>query len=161
MYTLLDHPEIYARCAEDYDYCRNVIEEALRWYNPSTVARFVDTEFEYRGVAFPKDTMLFFPLSISGRDPTAFPDGERFDPERAIDPQRRQIAFALGKHMCLGQYIARAQLQEALHLVAQRMRQPRLTGEPGRRPFPGSWGLVGLPIAFTPGEAKVEALEPA
>jgi cytochrome P450 len=161
MYTLLDYPEIYERCATDYDYCRNVIEEALRWYNPSTVARFVDTEFEYRGVIFPKDTMLFFPLSISGRDPGAFPDGERFNPERPIDPQHRQIAFALGKHMCLGQYIARAQLQEALHLVAQRMRQPHLTGEPGWRPFPGSWGIDGLPISFTPGEAKVSALEPA
>src|SRR5579871_992085 len=153
MYTLLDHPEIYARCARDHDYCKAVIEEALRWYNPSTVARFVDSAFEYRGVTFPKDTMLFFPLSVSGRDPKAFPDGERFDPERPIDPQRRQIAFALGKHMCLGQYIARAQLQEALHLVAQRMREPKLVGEPGRRPFPGSWGLKGLPIAFTPGEA--------
>jgi cytochrome P450 len=153
MYTLLDYPEIYARCAEDHEYCRNVIEEALRWYNPSTVARFVDSEFEYRGVTFPKDTMLFFPLSISGHDPSAFPDGERFDPERAIDPQRRQIAFALGKHMCLGQY------------VAQRMRTPRLAGKPGWRPFPGSWGLRGLPIEFTPGKApehvNVREPEPA
>ena len=161
MYTLLDYPEIYERCAVDHEYCRNVIEEALRWYNPSTVARFVDTEFEYRGVTFPKDTMLFFPLSISGHDAKAFPDGERFDPERPIDPQKRQIAFALGKHMCLGQYIARAQLQEALHLVAQRMRQPRLVGDVGWRPFPGSWGLRGLPIAFTPGRAEALAMEPA
>ena len=161
MYTLLDYPEIYQRCADDHDYCRNVIEEALRWYNPSTVARYVDREFEYRGVTFPKDTMLFFPLSVSGRDPGTFPDGGRFDPDRAIEPQKRQIAFALGKHMCLGQYIARAQLQESLHQVAQRIRQPRLSGEFHWRPFPGSWGLRGLPLEFTPGEAKVGQLEHA
>ncbi len=155
MYTLLDHPEIYARCAEDHDYCRKVIEEGLRWFNPSTVGRFVDKEFEYRGVVFPKDTTLFFPLSISGRDPGSFGDAPTFDPDRPVDPNKRHLAFALGKHMCLGQYIARAQLQEALHQVAQRMKNPVLTEKPGTRPFFGAWGLKGLPIAFTPGEAKV------
>lgn len=155
IYTLLDYPEIYARCAEDHDYCRKVIEEGLRWFNPSTVARFADKEFEFRGVTFPKDTTLFFPLSISGRDPGTFGDAQTFDPERPVDPNRRHIAFALGKHMCLGQYIARAQLQEALHLIAQRMRNPKLVGEVGTRPFFGAWGLKGLPIEFTPGEARV------
>jgi cytochrome P450 len=148
IYTLLERPEIYERCADDADYCRKVIEEALRWFNPSTVARYVDKEFEYRGVTFPKDQMLFFPLSISGRDPGTFPDADTFDPERKTDPANRMLAFALGKHMCLGQYIARAQLQEALHQVAKRLRNPRLAGEIGWRPFFGAWGLKGLPIEF-------------
>ena len=151
MYTLLDHPEIYERCAEDHDYCRKVIEEALRWFNPSTVARFVDKEFEYRGVTFPKDQMLFFPLSISGRDPGSFKEADTFNPDRQIDPNNRHLAFALGKHMCLGQYIARAQLQEALHQVARRIRNPKLAGEVGWRPFFGAWGLRGLPIEFETG----------
>jgi len=150
MHTLLEHPDIYQRCAEDYDYCRKVIEEALRWFNPSTVARCVDEEFSFRDVVFPKDTMLFFPLSVSGRDPVTYPDGERFNPDRAIEPEKRHLAFALGRHMCLGQYIARAQLQEALHQVAKRMRDPAPAGQPGWRPFPGTWGIKGLPIAFTP-----------
>ncbi|MEZ5743914.1 MAG: cytochrome P450 [Sphingomonadaceae bacterium] len=161
MYTLLDHPEIYARCGEDHDYCKRVIEEALRWFNPGTVARYADADFEFRGVHFPKDTMLFFPLSVSGRDPVTYPDGQLFDPDRTIEPERRHIAFALGKHMCLGQYIARAQLQEALHQIAQRMTMPKLAGKPGWRLFPGTWGIRGLPIEFTPGEARVGELEPA
>jgi cytochrome P450 len=155
MYTLLDHPDIYERCAADHDYCRKVIEEALRWFNPATVARFVDREFEYRGVTFPKDQMLFFPLSVSGRDPGSFEEPDRFDPDRTVES--RQIAFALGKHICLGQYIARAQLQEALHQVAQRMRHPKLAGEVGFRPFYGAWGLRGLPLSFSPAETPQEA----
>jgi cytochrome P450 len=151
MYTLLQNPEIYRRCAEDHDYCRDVIEEALRWFNPGTVSRFVEEDFVYRDVLLPKDTMLFFPLSISGRDPAAFPDGDVFNPERPIE--KRHIAFGMGKHMCLGQYIARVQLQEALHQIAQRMRDPKLAGEVGWRPFYGTWGLKGLPITFTPAEA--------
>lgn len=155
MYTLLDYPEIYARCAQDHDYCRKVIEEGLRYFNPSTVARFVDKEFTYRDVVFPKDQMMFFPLSVSGRDPGSYDEPDRFDPDRPIDPKKRQIAFALGKHMCLGQYIARAQLQEALHQIAQRMKHPKLAGTVGHRPFYGAWGLKGLPITFEEGEAKV------
>ena len=153
MYTLLHYPDIYRRCADDLDYCHKVIEEALRWYNPGTVARFVDQDTLYRDVMLPKDTMLFFPLSVSGRDPVFFPGGEVFDPERVSEPNRRHIAFGLGKHMCLGQYIARAQLQEALHQIAQRMKDPELVGAVGWRPFYGTWGLKGLPIAFTPGPA--------
>jgi cytochrome P450 len=154
MYTLLDHPQIYRRCAEDHSYCQRVIEEALRWFNPGTVPRIVNEDMVYRDVLLPKDTMLFFPLSISGRDPLAFPDGDVFNPDRPVSPGHRQIAFGLGKHMCLGQYIARAQLQEALHQVAQRMRDPRLVGDFGWRPFFGTWGLKGLPIEFEPAARK-------
>jgi cytochrome P450 len=94
--------------------------------------------------------MLFFTLNVAGRDPNAFPDPDSYQPERTIDPAKRHVAFGLGKHMCLGQYIARAQLQEGLHLIAQHMKHPRLAGEPGWRPFPGVWGIKGLPIAFEP-----------
>jgi cytochrome P450 len=151
MYTLLDYPEIYRRCGEEHDYCQRVVEEALRWFNPGTVSRFVEQNLVYRDVLLPKDTMLFFPLSISGRDPRAFTHAEVFDPERSSD--KRHIAFGLGKHMCLGQYIARTQLQEALHQIAQRMREPRLAADVGWRPFFGTWGLRGLPITFKAGTA--------
>ena len=94
--------------------------------------------------------MLFFTLNMSGRDPTVFEDADRFDPDRPVDPRKRQIAFGLGKHMCLGQYIARAQLQEGLHLIARHMRKPHEVGEKGWRPYPGVWGINGLPIEFEP-----------
>ena len=156
MYTLLEYPEIYRRCAEDHDYCQRVIEEALRWFNPGTVPRIVGQDMIYRDVLLPKDTMLFFPLSVSGRDPLTFPDGNVFNPDRPIEPSKRHISFGLGKHMCLGQYIARAQLQEALHQIAQRMREPKLVAEIGWRPFFGTWGLKGLPIEFEPAEPRVD-----
>ncbi|MDE2404334.1 MAG: cytochrome P450 [Sphingomonadales bacterium] len=150
MYELLKYPEIYARCAEDHAYCADVVEEALRVFNPGSVARVTSEEVTYRDVTFPPDTMLYFTFNISGRDPDAFVDAERFDPDREIDRDHRHVAFGLGKHMCLGQYIARAQLQEAIHAIARRMKQPRLDGEIVWRPYPGSWGLKTLPFAFEP-----------
>jgi len=147
MDQLIPRPDIYSRCAVDQEYCRKVVEESLRYRNPGNSARLVNDEFAYRDVVFPKNTMLFLPNSISGRDPDAVADPERFDPERP--QQNRHLAFGRGMHMCLGQYIARAQIEEGFHLIAQRLKNPRLIGKSGVRPFPGTWGLKGLPIEFT------------
>jgi cytochrome P450 len=147
MRLLVDRQDIYRRCAEDEDYCRRVVDEVLRYFSPGTAFRFATEDVVYRDVVLPKDTMLFFPFSISGRDPGAFPDGDTFDPDRPSDGARH-IAFGLGHHMCPGQYIARVQLQEGLRLVAQRIVDPKVDGPYGWRPFPGIWGLKGLPIRF-------------
>ena len=148
MRLLIERPDIYRRCADDLDLCRRTVEETLRYMGPSTALRLTTETITYRDVLIPKGTMLFFPYSVAGRDPGAFPDGETFDPDRPTD--HRHIGFGLGQHMCIGQYLARAELQEALHHIAQRIREPKVAGPYGWRPFPGIWGLTGLPITFTP-----------
>lgn len=150
MLEMTRNPDIYRRCAEDYHYCAKVVEEAVRLFNPGLAFRMTSQTFDYQNVTIPKGTLLFFPLSVSGHDARAFDDADRFDPDRPIIPDRRPIAFGLGRHTCLGQHIARALLQEGLHLIAQNMLEPRLIDKPTWRPFPGMWGIYGLPIEFTP-----------
>ena len=150
MYQLLQHPHIYRRCATDLDYCRKVVEEGLRYFNPGSVPRFANEDIVYRDVLIPRGTMVWFNLNISGRDSGVYENPDKFDPDREVAPHQRHVAFSLGKHMCLGQFIARAQLQEGLHQISQRMQNPKLAGEIGWRPYPGAWGLDGLPIEFTP-----------
>jgi cytochrome P450 len=150
MDLMLRNPEIYERCAQDADYCQKALEEALRMFTPASTFRATREDMVYRGVLIPKDTMLFFLLNVAGRISADIEEPHAFKPERAISPQLRHAGFGLGRHMCLGQFIARAQLQEGLHLIAQHMRNPRLAGEPGWRPFPGVWGIKGLPIEFDP-----------
>jgi cytochrome P450 len=152
MYQLLTRPDIYKRCAADLAYCRKVVEEGMRFESPVTVSRLLNDDLIYREVQLPKDTMLFFPVGVATRDPSAVQYPEDFDPERRRD--NRHMAFGRGIHICLGQFIARAQIEEGLHLIAQRLLQPRLTGSPGRRPFTGVWGLHGLPIEFTPAPTR-------
>lgn len=154
MDLLLDRPEVYRRCAEDHAYCRKVVDEAFRYVTIATIPRVAVKHFEYRDVAIPEGTMLFFPLPIAGRDPQAFDDAEKFDPERP--DAKKHLGFGQGVHVCLGQFIARAQIQEALHQIARRMRNPRRAGPSGWRPFFGVWGLKGLPIEFDPAEALEE-----
>lgn len=155
MDVMIDRPDIYERCAEDLDYCRKVTEENFRYLTTSTIPRVTTSDIAYRDVTIPAGTMLFFPVSVSGRDPAAITDPESFDPER--ENLKKHLTFGLGVHICLGQFIARAQIQEGLHLIAQRIRNPRRAGPSGWRPFYGVWGLRGLPIAFDP----APELEPA
>jgi cytochrome P450 len=151
MHHLVQRPEIYRRCAEDLPYCHKVVEEGLRYTSPSTIPRLAFEDVVYRDVLIPKGAVLFMPVSILGRDPSAFPQPDVFDPDRVHD--NRHMAFGRGLHICLGQFIARAQLEEGLHLIAQRMLNPSSGGPLGWRPFPGVWGIRGLPIDFTPGPA--------
>jgi cytochrome P450 len=151
MDALIDRPEIYRRCAGDLDYCRKVVEENFRYLTTATIPRLITRDIAYRDVLIPAGAMLFFPVSVAGRDPTAIENPEAFDPGR--DQLKKHIAFGMGVHICLGQFIARAQIEEGLHQIAQRIRNPRRTGPSGWRPFFGVWGLKGLPIAFEPAPA--------
>jgi len=146
MNLLLDRPQIYAQCAADPDYCHKVVDETLRYISPATIPRAMARDTDFRGVRLPAGTMMFFPVSVIGHDPVAFPDPDRFDPDRVR--LNRHLAFGRGAHMCLGQFIARAQIEEGLHAIAQRIRNPKRAGPSAWRPFYGVWGMRGLPIQF-------------
>ena len=146
MYSMLQYPKLYRRCAEDADFARKVVKEQLRFATPSNTMRAVTETFEYRGVLIPKGTMLIFPLSLSGRDPAVFTDPNVFDPERTENSPSQ--AFGRGMHLCLGMFLAIANVEEGLQLIARRICNPRLAGEVHWKLFPGVWGIRSLPIAF-------------
>lgn len=149
MKLLLDHPHMYRRCAEDKDFCRRVVEESLRHTSIATPYREVARNFVYGGHEFHKGELVVCAPPLAGRDPALFPEPLKFDPERKN--AGRHIAFGRGSHMCLGMWIARATLQEGIHVIARRLKNPRLKGEIKWRSFLGAWGLLDLPIAFEPG----------
>lgn len=144
MSILAERPEILARCGEDLEYCRKVIKETFRYQSTAPGLRMLGQDFTYRDVTLPKGAMIWLPLNVIGRDPRVADDPDLFDPERAhTNPP---IPFGLGAHICLGQYIAKAQLEEGLHLIAQRVTRLTSPGPAGWRPFPGVWGIKGLPV---------------
>ncbi len=148
MKLLLDRPEMYARCADDLQFCRKVTEESLRHSAIATPYREAARDFEYEGQKFRKGETIVLAPPLANRDPSVFGAPSEFDPER--ENNGRNVAFGRGPHICIGQFLARNQLQEGLHLIAQRLRNPRLDGEVEWRPFLGAWGLKSLPIAFDP-----------
>jgi len=148
MSLLLDRPEMYARCAEDIEFCGKVVRESLRHSGIASPFRQVARDFTYKGHIFRKDETLLMAPGLANRDPSVFAHPEVFDPER--ENAARHVAFGRGVHLCIGQYLAVAQMQEGLHLIARRLRNPRLVGPRGWRPFVGVWGPSSLPIALGP-----------
>jgi cytochrome P450 len=148
MKLLLDRPEMYRRCAEDLQYCRKVSEESLRHSAIASPYREVAADFEYEGFKFRKGETVVMAPPLGNRDPSVFGHPKEFNPDR--ENNGRHVGFGRGAHICIGQFIARNQMQEGLHLIAQRLKNPRLNGEIEWRPFLGAWGLKSLPIAFDP-----------
>ena len=146
MRLLLDRPDMYRRCGEDHGFARRVVEESFRFHSTTSSQRVLLEDIEYRDLILEKGAIVWFPLSVATQDPRYAEKPEVFDPER--ERSNSHIGFGLGAHICLGQYIARAQIHEGLHLIAKRLRNPRSTGPLGYRPFPGTWGLRGLPVEF-------------
>jgi cytochrome P450 len=152
MYSMIQAPDIWKRCAEDPVYCRKVVVEQLRHSSPSNTYRVVTQTFDYRDVEFPQGTMLIFPISVAGKDPAMFSNPLTFDPDR---PEKAAtLAFGRGMHFCLGKFLAQANVEEGAHLIAQRITNPRLAGEVIWRGFPGVWGIRSLPIEFEPAPAR-------
>ena len=114
-------------------------------------ARFASEDIEYRNVVFPAGTIVMTSLAVANRDPSIWSEPGRFDITREATSYS-QMTFGSGIHYCLGQSLARAELQEALPLLAQRMPNLRLDGPPEWKPDGvGIFGPAHMPVTFDPG----------
>ncbi|HMP55058.1 MAG TPA: cytochrome P450 [Novosphingobium sp.] len=150
MGLLIERPDIYRRCAEDRDYAMRVVEEGFRFHSTTSNQRILCEDIAYRDTLLEKDAIVWFPLSVATRDPRYAERADSFEPGR--EREHPHIGFGLGPHICLGQYIARAQIHEGIHLITRRLHNVRTSGPQGYRPFPSTWGYRGLPITFDTGE---------
>jgi cytochrome P450 len=96
------------------------VEELLRYLNPinDPLPRTALEDVEIEGVVIKAgETVALLTAQPSG-DPDRLPDLDRFDPWR--DPATGHLAFGHGRHMCLGQHLARLELQVALEGLMRR-----------------------------------------
>lgn len=143
-----EHPDQWALLAENPDLAPRAAEESLRYLGAVRgTGRFASEDIEYRGVLFPEGTLVFPNFVAANTDPTLFDDPGEFDITAQRDSSHLTLGFGL--HYCLGANLARAELQEALVIMAQRMPNLRLDGDPVYKPpGVGIWGPASLPLAF-------------
>ncbi len=147
-----DHPEQWALLAERPDLAGRTVEETMRYLGAVRgTARFASTDIEYRDVSFPVGTFMSIGLAEANRQSDHFPDPDRFDITSPA-PEHPQLTFGSGIHYCLGAALARAELQEALPLLAQRMPNLRIDGHITWKPDGvGIFGPSHLPVTFDAG----------
>jgi cytochrome P450 len=106
-----------------------VFEEALRLYPPvHTIDRTAVKEDWIGGVRIPPGATIFISIYATHRNPTLWPEPERFDPERFTPEaaaKRHRFAylpFCAGPRICIGNGFAMAEAQVILATIAQRYR---------------------------------------
>jgi len=143
------HPRQWELLRRRPDLAARAVEESMRYLGAVRgTGRYASVDVEYRGVLFPAGTFVF-PSFVAGNfDPVAFPAARAFDIARAT-PAAPQLTFGSGLHVCLGASLARAELQEALPILARTMPGLALDGEVAWKPETfGIWGPERLPLRF-------------
>jgi cytochrome P450 len=146
MSLFVKHPDQWRLLTERPDLAKNAVEELMR-VRPTTtwITREAMEDFTYRDLELKRGTTLHLFSESAGTDPQHFTPG--FD----IAAQRKpHFGFGGGVHHCLGHFIARSDMTEALKVLAKRIRNPRYDGEPTWLPDSGNTGPIKLPIAFDP-----------
>jgi cytochrome P450 len=149
MVLLLERPELLERVRRDRSLVSKAIDEAVRFEPVATFkVRQAAKDLEIRGVKIPKGAMVQCIVASANRDEEAFENSETFDIDRKPKPS---FGFGFGPHMCIGQFIAKTELQVALNAVLDLLPDvrldpaqpaPQITGAQLRGPHavPVVWG---------------------
>ncbi len=141
---LAEHPDQWAALREDpRGLALAAVDEAVR-HEPITpfTARIVVSELEFRGIAFPAGSIVLISAWHANRDGV---EPDQFDITARRSPAR-VLTFGAGIHYCVGANLARAEMQEALAFLAERVRAIALDGEPEFGTPSGIYGIESLPV---------------
>ncbi|XP_045897674.1 cytochrome P450 3A40-like, partial [Micropterus dolomieu] len=144
-YNLATHPQIQKTLQDEIDetfpekgqptyealmqmeYLDMVVNESLRLYPiASRLERVAKASVEVNGVTIPKGTVIMIPVYTLHRDPTLWPEPEKFKPERFrkenkdnIDPYAF-LPFGAGPRNCIGMRFALLMMKLAIVEILQK-----------------------------------------
>jgi cytochrome P450 len=146
MWLFATYPEQWAALRADPSLASLAVEEVMRFRGAvGAVPRAVVEPIELDGYRLEPGTMLTLSTSSANHDPSAYDDPWSFDITIERAPN---YTFGGGAHYCLGASLARAEMQEALPVLAEAMPDLALDGEPEWRLPLGIFGPEVLPLRF-------------
>ena len=126
MVQLLRRPDQLQALIDDPSLIGNAVEEILRYETPaSSMWRIAKHDTQVEGVDIPAGAVMLLRYDAASRDPDLFADPEEFDIRRRN--ANRHFAFgAPSPHRCLGQMLARKELNIALPKILSRMKNIKI-----------------------------------
>jgi len=121
---------------------RAVFQESMRLYPPVWyMARVANEEAVIDGHPIPRGACIMVSAWFTHRHSDYWPDAERFNPQRFIDPNALKHRYAYfpfggGRHQCLGMHFANIEGAIILATLARQFRVVPLAGQEVR-PMPG------------------------
>ncbi|MFL5663768.1 MAG: cytochrome P450 [Ktedonobacteraceae bacterium] len=135
-FMLLQHPELVAQLRthlEHPDQLANAIEEILRVTPIGEGRPRITRETVHLGeTSLPAGEVLFLVPHAASHDSSVFPDARAIRFDREMLPI---MSFGRGIHACLGQQIARMELQVLWHTLLTRLPSVRLAVAPSEAPW--------------------------
>jgi cholest-4-en-3-one 26-monooxygenase len=148
---LLRHRDQWDSLVADPSLLPGAIEEMLRWTSPVTnMCRTLTTDFEFHGTLLRKDEKIMLMFESANFDESVFGDPDEFRIDR--NPNSH-LAFGFGTHFCLGNQLARLELNMMLTRLLERLPDLRLADPDSSIPLrPANFvsGPDTMAVVFTP-----------
>jgi 4-methoxybenzoate monooxygenase (O-demethylating) len=148
IYAFATHPDAWQALRADPSLVRTTFDEVLRWESPvqmffRTTTRAVD----FGRVLVPEGAKVLMLTGSANRDPRQWEDPDRFDIRRS---SVGHVAFGAGIHLCVGQMLARLELEMILTALVSRVRHIEIASEPKRRLNNTLRQFDSLPVELRP-----------
>ena len=148
-FTLLRHPERLAELRADPALLPAAVEELMRMLSIAEgLQRMAVDDIDVGGTVIRAGEGVLFATSVINRDESVYAEPDTLDWHRSV---RHHVAFGFGIHQCLGQNLARAELEIALGELLARLPGLGLAAPAEEIPFkPGDTvqGMLELPVTW-------------
>jgi len=149
--ALLQHPDIYARLGQTDDRAviGNIVEELMRYLTivHGQVDRVATEDLMLGGQLVRAGDFLVVNLPAGNWDPKFVDDPDILDVDRNT---RGHLGFGYGVHQCIGQNLARVEMQVAFATLARRLPGLKLAVPPEELKFKEAdiYGMKELPVTW-------------
>ncbi len=148
--ALLRDPEQLAKLRAEPSLVKGAVEELLRYLSivHTGLTRVATEDITVGGRTIRAGEGVLLMIASANRDEEVFAQADSLDVSRE---SRRHLAFGFGVHQCLGQPLARVELQIALETLFRRLPTLRLDIEPEKiryRDDMAVYGVHELPVAW-------------
>lgn len=150
--ALLENPEQAAllRDSDDPKFIANAVEELMRYLSiiQNGQRRVATEDIEIGGETIRAGEGIILDLAPANWDATAYPEPDKLDLSRDAG---QQLGFGYGRHQCVGQQLARAELQIVFHTLLRRIPMLRLAVPIEEVPFKHdrlAYGVYELPVTW-------------
>ncbi|ONM46310.1 cytochrome P450 [Nocardia donostiensis] len=148
--TLLENPDLLAQLRADHTVLPGAVDELLRVLSvgDSIALRVATADVEIAGTTIRAGDGVIPLLAAANHDPAVFDEPDRIDAQRSA---RTHVAFGSGAHQCVGQNLARVELEVALGTLFDRIPNLRLAAVADELEFRHggiSFGPIRLPVTW-------------
>ncbi|PPK71090.1 cytochrome P450 [Actinokineospora auranticolor] len=148
--TLLEHPDQLAAVRRDPGLVPGAVEELLRYLSvvESALSRVATADLAIGGTPIREGEGVLAVGHAANHDPAAFPDPDTFDVHRDA---RHHVAFGYGPHQCLGQNLARLELETVFATLFRRVPTLALATPADELPYKDDatiYGLYTMPVTW-------------